>query len=146
MNTREKLMYVERCTMQGKISMTRKKLISKCGFKTKLGNDNVHYIAFNELTDGEVLALINALKLARTVSAVAQDLSDYLRNALQESQGHASVSGGLYNKLKDFIDVLNADLGLALIRRDDLEQMRKELLELRKTVADLRGPSHPHLF
>jgi len=110
----------------------KSKLITKCGFKTKADNANVHSISFNELTSGEVLALIRALMMARTVSPVAQDLSDYLRNALNIAPVH---NNGTLNKEQGFMDELNGDLGLAFIRRDDLEQMRKELIELREKVA-----------
>lgn len=58
----------------------------KCVFKTNKNNSHLHSVAFNDLTDGEIIALLNALRLARTISAVAQDLSTYLRNALTEAE------------------------------------------------------------
>ena len=58
----------------------------KCGFQTSKSNANVHSVAFNDLTSGEILALIHALQMARTISPVAQDLSDYLRNAFYKAE------------------------------------------------------------
>lgn len=75
--------------------------IKKCGFKTNKDNSHVHSVSFNDLTDGEFLALINALRLARQVSAVADDLSSYLRNALQESESP---------KAKAFLQDLNEEI------------------------------------
>ena len=62
------------------------KPIVKCGFMTNKDNANLHSVAFNNLTSGEVLALIHAPQLARQVSRVAQDLSSYLSNALTAFQ------------------------------------------------------------
>jgi hypothetical protein len=117
------------------VSRKTTKIITKCGFKTKAGNTNVHSVAFNELTDDEVSALINALMLYRTVSAFAQDLSDYLLYALLQTI--ASADKAIADKAEGFVKKLNSDLGLEFVRHDDLEQMRKELIELREKVKEL---------
>lgn len=67
--------------------MVDRKTRTKCGFRTNKDNANLHSIAFNDLTSGEVLALIHALQLGRQVSQVAQDLSVYLSNAFQSATG-----------------------------------------------------------
>jgi len=112
----------------------KSKIVNRCDFKTKAGNENVHSVAFNELTSGEVLALIHALMIARTVSPVADDLSCYLRNSLERVENNMLVSGGIFNAAREFLAELNGDVGLALIRRDELELMRAELKELTKYI------------
>ena len=112
--------------------MVTKKIITKCSFKTKTDNNSLYSVAFNELTSGEVLALIRALMLARTVSPVAQDLSDYLLYALVRTI--ATGEKPVVDKAEEFVKELNGDMGLAFIRRDDLELMRAELKELRKPI------------
>jgi hypothetical protein len=72
--------------------------------------------------------------LARTVSAVANDLSSYFLYALLQTV--ATGDKAIADKAQEFAAELNGDMGLALIRQDELEQMRKELIELRKRVAD----------
>jgi len=93
---------------------TNSKMITKCVFKTKVGNSNIHHISFNELTDGEVIALIRALRIARTISPVAKDLSDYLRRALNVAPCHDRAT---LDKEQGFMDELNMDV----------EQMLKEI-------------------
>jgi hypothetical protein len=87
-------------------------------------------VTFNELTSGEILALIHALMLARLASPVAQDLSDYLLHALLRIV--ATSDKAIADKAQSFVQELNGDMGLALINRDALEQMRSELMKLRK--------------
>ena len=58
---------------------------------TNKDNANLHSVAFNNITSGEVLALIHALQIARTISPVALDLSSldlssYLSNAFTAFQ------------------------------------------------------------
>jgi hypothetical protein len=93
--------------------MSRKKTTAKCGFMTSKENANVHSIAFNNLTSGEVQALIRALQLARQESLVAQDLSSYLGNAFMEfhSTTRNSLAFWFYTKLAD-------EVGDVVIRKD----------------------------
>ena len=107
-----------------------RKIVSKCEFRTKADNANIHSVTFNDLTDGEILALIHALMLARIASPVAQDLSDYLLFSLL--QAVATLDKENADKAQRFVQELNGDMGLALINRDALEQMRSELMKLRK--------------
>lgn len=96
-----------------------KKIINHCGFKTNKSNSNLHSVAFNDLTTGEVLALIHALMIARTISPVANDLSCFLRNAL------ASVDKGSTEEMniaQKFLDELNGDLNLVVMKKDELKQ------------------------
>jgi hypothetical protein len=70
-----------------------------CVFKTNNSNANLHSVAFNNITSGEVMALIHALQIAKTVSTVADDLYMYLKNALYKAN-----TNGLTKKFLDEID------------------------------------------
>ena len=80
---------------------------------TNKDNANLHSIAFNNLTSGEVLALIHALQMARQTSMVAQDLSCYLSNAFTAFQ---STTGD--QKAQEFWTELAGELDVVVTRKD----------------------------
>ena len=64
-------------------------------------------ITFKNLTQGEVLSLSNALRIARTISPVAEDVSDYLRKAFE------SVDSDV---CKEFLENIKEDIDLKVSR------------------------------
>lgn len=57
--------------------------MAKCKVQPK--KNETFNVQFNELTRGEVNALINALRIARTCSPIADALGSYLYNSLYEA-------------------------------------------------------------
>ena len=80
---------------------------------THLDNTNLHSVSFNKLTSGEVLALVHALQIARTVSPVAQDLSSYVSNAFTAFQ---SATGD--QKAHEFWTELAGEIDVVVTRKD----------------------------
>jgi len=66
--------------------------------------------SFN-LTKGEFLALINALRIARTVSPVANDLSSFLSNSLYD--GPKGMSS---DDAQEFYSTIKDDINLKVVR------------------------------
>jgi hypothetical protein len=95
------------------------KYIPPCSVTSKLrtehpGNGATEYIVkFNKLTEGEMLALIHAMMLARTTSVVASDLSAYLGNALLNAKKTVT-------KAQAFLDELNGRLDVQVVRSEDI--------------------------
>lgn len=107
--------------------MPRKKMIAKCGFKTHKDNTNLHSIAFNYLTSGEVLALIHALQIARTISPVAQDLSNYLRNVLQVI---TSGDQAVIEKAQEFFEEISNESDVQIVTKEsEIENDSPSLLQ-----------------
>lgn len=76
--------------------------MSKC--KVSLTKQNVVKVSFN-LTEGEFISLVNALRIARKVSPVAQDVSCYVRSALHEMPSNT-------NKGQEWMDMLNKEINV----------------------------------
>ena len=77
-------------------------------------------IQFTDMTKGEVFALINALRIARRISAVAFDVSCSLRNGFHEMKSNPKVpkKGDFtesvtqqLNDAQEFMDIINEDYG-----------------------------------
>lgn len=79
---------------------------------TKRKKDSTFGVQFKCLTEGEVLSLINALRIGRTVSPVAADLSAYLRNGFHAMEGDLDTA-------QKFMDTINEDIGLKVVKDDD---------------------------
>ena len=79
---------------------------NKCKVVRK--KSGVWKVEFN-FTTGELLSLINAIRIGRTVSPVAKDVGCYLRNALCDSPDRD-------NERQELLDQLNEDIGLKVVR------------------------------
>lgn len=90
--------------------MPRNKPIMKCGFKTKKDNAHVHAVSFNDLTDGEILALIHALQIGAMASPVAQDLLAYLRNGIFSSDSIGAAR---------FLEEFDTEIAVKIVKKDD---------------------------
>jgi hypothetical protein len=97
----------------------------KCQVKTK---KETFTVQFDGLTKGEVYALINALRIARTCSPVAQDLSSFLRNAFYEMRKKPSLPAKgdavqayeyQLSSAQDFMDLIDGDIGLKVVKDDE---------------------------
>lgn len=100
--------------------MPKDKPVKNCDFKQN--KDNLFSVSFNKLTQGEVYALINALRIARKASPVAADLSAYLSNALYLA--NPEIKSGFYIMLTEEIDV-------EPISSTTLENLNREISELK---------------
>ncbi len=96
----------------------------KCQVKTKKETFSVQ---FNDLTKGEVIALINALRIARTCSSVAQDLSSFLKNAFYELRNKPTLPAKgdavqayehQLSSAKEFMVLIDEDIGLKVVKDD----------------------------
>lgn len=98
----------------------------KCKVQPK--RDNTFDIQFKEMTKGEVFALINALRIARTASSVATDLSGYLRNGFHEMKGNPKIptKGDFVSAVQaqmknaqEFMDILNEPANVELVEKEE---------------------------
>jgi hypothetical protein len=96
---------------------------SKCGFKTNTANANLHSISFNDLTSGEVLALIHALQIGATISSVTQDLITYLRNVLYHTI-NATGKQSKIAKAQEFFTEISTETDLVVISKEELRNLQ----------------------
>lgn len=96
----------------------------KCQVKAK----KTFTIQFDGLTKGEVYALINALRIARTCSPVAQDLSSFLRNAFYEMRKKPNLPAKgdavqayehQMSSAQEFMDLIDEDIGLKVVKNEN---------------------------
>lgn len=72
--------------------------------------NNTFTVRFNALTKGEVFALINALRIARKVSAVAKDLSSYLSNGIYKVKSFEAFSNQIRSDAEEFGTLMNEEI------------------------------------
>lgn len=107
---------------------------SKCVVKatTKKGSFPSFSVKFDKLTQGEVLSMINALRIARKISPVANDLSAYLRNAFHDMETEKEMA-------QEFMDWINSEIDVVLLNnevRNLIVEFMKKKLDALSTAPD----------